>query len=48
MSKGVSVFTNLLLFAVALCIAILGFYALDHGVMNMQGLPLNWDLTPMQ
>ncbi len=24
------------------------FYGLDHGIMLMQGLPLNWDLTPAQ
>jgi hypothetical protein len=25
-----------------------GFYGLDHFVMNLQGLPLEWDLTPAQ
>ncbi len=30
-------------------IIVLGlFYALNHGVMSMQGLPLNIDLTPAQ
>jgi len=24
------------------------FYVLDHSIMGMQGLPLNWDLTPAQ
>lgn len=24
------------------------FYGLDHGIMAMQGLPLNWDLSPAQ
>lgn len=29
-----------------LVITCAGFYALDHLVMLLQGLPLNWDLTP--
>jgi len=29
-------------------VTLLGFYLLDHGVMGMQGLPLNLDLTPAQ
>ena len=29
-----------------LILVIAGFYALDHFVMYMQGLPLNADLTP--
>jgi len=32
----------------ALAITLLGFYLLDHGIMSMQGLPLNLDLTPAQ
>ncbi len=32
----------------AVAIVLLGFYLLDHGIMGMQGLPLNWDLTPAQ
>ena len=32
----------------ALAISLLGFYLLDHGIMSMQGLPLNLDLTPAQ
>ncbi len=31
---------------VALLISLIAFYGLDHFVMNIQGLPLNWDLTP--
>jgi len=27
---------------------LLFFYGLDHSIMGMQGLPLNWDLTPAQ
>jgi len=33
---------------VAFIIAIILFYFLDHGVMSMQGLSLNADLTPAQ
>ena len=32
----------------AFVIAIIVFYLLDHGIMSMQGLPLNFDLTPAQ
>lgn len=31
---------------VAFVVAIAVFYALNHFIMNIQGLPLNWDLTP--
>lgn len=33
---------------VAFVIALLLFYFMDHGIMSMQGLPLNSDLTPAQ
>ncbi len=33
---------------VAFIIALLIFYFMDHGIMSMQGLPLNTDLTPAQ
>lgn len=26
----------------------LAFYGIDHFVMNSQGLPLNWNMTPAQ
>ncbi len=29
----------------ALLVSLLLFYALDHMIMSMQGLPLGWDLT---
>jgi len=32
----------------AFIIALILFYLLDHGIMSMQGLPLNADLTPAQ
>jgi hypothetical protein len=32
----------------AFAIALLAFYALNHLVMLMQGLPLNFDLTPVR
>lgn len=33
---------------VAIAITLAVFYGLDHFVMGIQGLPLNWDLTPAQ
>jgi uncharacterized protein YwgA len=39
---------KVVLWSVALLITLLAFYALNHFVMSMQGLPLNWDLTPLQ
>jgi hypothetical protein len=38
---GTVVFT-----VIAFGIALAVFYGLDHFIMNIQGLPLNWDLTP--
>ncbi len=32
----------------ALAVTLVLFYALDQGVMAMQGLPLRWDLSPAQ
>ena len=31
---------------VSVVITLIAFYAMDHFVMNIQGLPLSWDLTP--
>ncbi len=39
---------TLVIWAVAAAIALLVFYGLDHFTMSIQGLPLNWDLTPAQ
>lgn len=33
---------------VAFAVALALFYAMDLAVMGMQGLPLNFDLTPAQ
>ncbi|MEE8428530.1 MAG: hypothetical protein V3S33_03395 [Gammaproteobacteria bacterium] len=33
---------------VAIAITLAVFYGLDHFVMGIQGLPLNWDLSPAQ
>ena len=33
---------------VAFLLTVTLFYFLDHGIMSMQGLPLNADLTPVQ
>jgi len=38
----------IILWVGALAVSLLGFYLLDHCIMNMQGLPLNLDLTPAQ
>jgi len=53
--KGVSVPNKntgsgslLVIWAGALAIAFLAFYGLDHFIMDIQGLPLNLDLTPAQ
>lgn len=35
-------------FVVALFVAFLLFYGMDHLIMGMQGLPLNLDMTPAQ
>lgn len=32
----------------ALIAMLLFFYGLDHFIMNIQGLPLSWNLTPSQ
>jgi hypothetical protein len=39
---------KLVVWTIAVTIALLAFYGLDHLVMSIQGLPLNWDLTPAQ
>lgn len=36
----------LVIWIAALAISLVAFYGLDHLIMNMQGLPLNADLTP--
>ncbi len=33
---------------ISFVIAIALFYVMDHGIMSMQGLPLNIDMTPAQ
>ena len=38
----------LLTWAAAFLIALVFFYALNHIIMSMQGLPLNLNLTPAQ
>lgn len=37
-----SVVVTIIAFAAVLAV----FYGLDHFIMNIQGLPLNWNLTP--
>jgi hypothetical protein len=44
--KSMGVPGLLLVWAIALLVVTAGFYGLDHLVMNIQGLPINWDLTP--
>ena len=31
---------------VAMAVTLAFFYGLDHFLMSVQGLPLDWDLTP--
>jgi len=45
-TKKKSATDNVLIWVAALAIALAVFYGLDHFVMGIQGLPLNWDLTP--
>lgn len=33
---------------VAITITLVAFYLMNHFIMGIQGLPLNWDLTPAQ
>ena len=33
---------------VAIAITLVAFYIMNHFIMGIQGLPLNWDLTPAQ
>jgi len=33
---------------IAISITLLAFYVMDQLVMSMQGLPLDWDLSPAQ
>ncbi len=47
-NKNTGLVSLIMIWAAALAISLLGFYLLNHGVMNMQGLPLNLDLTPAQ
>lgn len=47
-SKSVSLLQLLLIWLLAMAVSLVFFYGLDHLSMNMQGLPLNWDLTPAQ
>jgi hypothetical protein len=39
---------KVVLWSAALLVTLVAFYVLNHFVMSMQGLPLNWDLTPLQ
>lgn len=36
------------IWALSFIIAIAVFYAMDHAIMSIQGLPLNIDMTPAQ
>lgn len=39
---------KVVLWSATLLVTLVAFYVLNHVVMSMQGLPLNWDLTPLQ
>ena len=45
---GAGIGATLVYWVVAVAVSAALFYGLDHGVMAMQGLPLNWDLSPAQ
>jgi len=36
------------IWVIAFAITLVGFYIMDHFIMSIQGLPLNWDLSPAQ
>jgi hypothetical protein len=38
----------MMIWVLATAVAVVMFYGVDHAVMGLQGLPLNWDLTPAQ
>ncbi len=38
--------SKVLAWVVPVVITLVAFYAMDHFVMSIQGLPLNWNLTP--
>jgi hypothetical protein len=40
--------SRVMVWVISVVITLVAFYAMDHFVMSMQGLPLNWDLTPAQ
>ena len=40
--------SGILAWLIALVVVLFAFYGLDLLVMEAQGLPLNWDLTPVR
>ena len=40
--------SKVIAWVVAIVITLVVFYGMNHFVMSIQGLPLNWDLTPAQ
>jgi len=48
LTKKTGIATLVMIWVGALAVSLLGFYLLNHGIMSMQGLPLNLDLTPAQ
>lgn len=40
--------SNVMTWVIAIVITLAVFYGLDHFIMGIQGLPLNWNLTPAQ
>ncbi len=45
-TKKSTAMDDVIIWAVALAIALATFYGLDHFVMGIQGLPLSWNLAP--
>ena len=44
--KKIRLGSALLVTVLAFILVLIAFYGLDHFIMNIQGLPLNMDLTP--
>lgn len=39
---------QVVIWIIAVAVTLVAFYFMDHFIMSIQGLPLNWNLTPAQ
>ena len=39
---------KVMIWVAAIAVTLVAFYFMDHFIMGIQGLPLNWDLSPAQ